>query len=207
MSVEFIIAFVMTVFVVSIIPGPSMLLALTHGMQHGVKRSMASAAGNLLVTLLQAVVSLAGLGALLATSEAAFLTVKWAGAAYLLYMGINMIRQGPDLAAQKQQQALAVPLKQLFWQSVVVTAGNPKAIVFFAAVFPQFIDPTGSFVWQASVLTLLCMGVAFACFMLYVVSGERLLTVLAASKAGKYLNRVLGGTFVGSGVALALSSR
>ncbi len=91
MSFNFILLFSMTVFVTSIIPGPSMLLALTHGIQFGAKRTIASAMGNVTVTVIQASVSVAGLGTILIASETTFQLVKWAGAAYLIYMGISML--------------------------------------------------------------------------------------------------------------------
>ena len=83
MSIHFILLFSLTVFVASIIPGPSMLLALTHGMKYGVRKTMASAMGNVTVTLIQATVSIAGLGTILIASETAFQIIKWSGAAYL----------------------------------------------------------------------------------------------------------------------------
>ena len=81
MSLNFILLYSLTVFIASIIPGPSMLLALTYGMRYGAKRTIASATGNLTVTLLQAAVSIAGLGAVLIASGTVFQLIKWAGAA------------------------------------------------------------------------------------------------------------------------------
>ena len=88
MSFNFILLFSMTVFIASIIPGPSMLLALTHGMNFGVKRTIASALGNVTVTIIQASISIAGLGAVLVASESVFQVIKWAGAIYLIYMSL-----------------------------------------------------------------------------------------------------------------------
>ncbi len=80
MSFSFILLFSLTVFIASVIPGPSMLLALTHGMQHGAKKTIASAMGNLTVTLIQASISIAGLGTILIASETIFLVIKLVGA-------------------------------------------------------------------------------------------------------------------------------
>jgi len=90
MSVNFVLLYATTVFIASIIPGPSMLLALTHGMQFGARRSIASAMGNLSVTILQALISIAGLGTILIASEMAFQILKFVGAAYLVYIGISI---------------------------------------------------------------------------------------------------------------------
>jgi threonine/homoserine/homoserine lactone efflux protein len=91
MSFHFILLYTMTVFIASIIPGPSMLLAITHGMQHGARKTMVSAMGNVAVTFIQASISVAGLGTILMASESVFHIIKWAGAAYLIYVGAAMM--------------------------------------------------------------------------------------------------------------------
>jgi len=143
MSYEFLLMYTVTIFVASIIPGPSMLLALTHGMKYGAKRTIASALGNVSVTLLQAAISIAGLGAILLASEGLFSVIKWIGAAYLIYMGLCIWRSKNMTLAEgpSHDSSTKVPLRKLYRQSAFVTAGNPKAIIFFTAVFPQFIDP------------------------------------------------------------------
>ncbi len=100
MSLNFIVLYSMTVFIASIIPGPSMLIALTHGMQYGAKKTIASALGNVTVTLLQALISIAGLGTILIASETIFHLIKWAGAAYLIYIGITIICSNRMLVAK-----------------------------------------------------------------------------------------------------------
>lgn len=208
MTFEYFIVFVVTVFVASIIPGPTMLLALTHGVYHGRQRTLVSALGNVTVTFIQSIISVVGLGAVLATSETAFQIIKWGGAVYLVYMGINLF------LASRSSQVEAFPiaerkkksLRSLFIQSSLVTAANPKAILFFTSVFPQFIDPKSSFLMQASVLTSTCVFIGFICFMVYAAMGQKLMRILSKSSVSRYFKRILGGTFIGSGVALALSS-
>lgn len=208
MSFEFIFLFAMTVFVVSIIPGPSMLLALTHGMYYGARRSLASALGSVMVTFIQCLISVVGLGAVLIASETAFLIIKWGGAAYLLYVGLGLfLAKGGMSSEQQQSNVKTTSLRKMFWQSALVAASNPKAIIFFTAVFPQFINPEGSLVWQSVILTTVCTLVAFVCFMIYVLSGQKLIALLSRSAIQRYFRKVIGGTFIGSGVALAFSHR
>ncbi|WP_087016300.1 LysE family translocator [Thaumasiovibrio subtropicus] len=208
MSLEFLMMFTTTVFVVSIIPGPSMLLALTHGMSYGVKRAAFSGLGNISATMCQAIISVIGLGAVLAASETAFMIIKWGGAAYLVYMGYSMLKAarlsgGADVQVSREP----VTATRLFVQGVLVTAGNPKAIVFFSAVFPQFLD-TSQGVWlQSTVMIAICMAVSFFCFMLYAVCGKKIVSLFSSSSAGKFLKRLIGSTFIGSGIALAASQR
>ena len=209
MSLEHLLIFAATVFVVSIIPGPSMLLALTHGMYYGTRKSLASALGNVTVTFIQSVISVAGLGAILIASETAFQIIKWGGAAYLVYMGVGLLlsAKSSPLSVARENEQHETSLFKMFRQSALVTAANPKAIIFFTAVFPQFMNGEGAFLVQSVVLTTVCSVVAFTCFMIYVTGGQKLISLLSTSAVSKYFQRTIGGTFIGSGVALALSHR
>ncbi|MCK4838527.1 MAG: LysE family translocator, partial [Desulfobulbaceae bacterium] len=199
MSFEFLLVYSVTVFVASIVPGPSMLLALTHGMKYGAKRTIASALGNVSITLLQAAISIAGLGAILLASEGLFNVIKWLGAAYLIYMGVSIwcsanisISEEPN--SQPSPQA---PLRKMYLQGAFVTAGNPKAIVFFTAVFPHFIDPEAAYIPQFGLLMGSGGVIAFGCFMLYAVGGQKIVTLFSKAAVGKYINKIIGGTFIG----------
>ena len=209
MSFNFVLLFSMTVFVASIIPGPSMLLALTHGMQYGAKRTIASAMGNVTVTIIQASVSIAGLGTILIASETTFQLIKWAGAAYLIYMGIrvlcssNMSLSPNELNHTNKWNSI----KRMYLQAAFVTAGNPKAIVFFTAVFPQFIDPNAAYLSQFYILISICAFIAFNCFMIYAIGGQKIVSLLSKATIGKYIKRVIGSTFIGVGVGLAASNK
>ena len=210
MSPEFIIAFCATVFVASILPGPSMLLALTHGMQYGVRRTMASALGNVLVTLVQALISILGLGAVLLASETVFLIIKWAGAAYLVSMGICMLfSRDPAFGRPRPEKrpASRMPVKKMFFQGVMVTAGNPKAIVFFTAVFPQFIHPGKGYGLQCACLLSLLCAIAFVCFMLYALGGQRIVGLFSGAGIGRLARRIIGISFIGAGIGLAAARR
>jgi homoserine/homoserine lactone efflux protein len=205
MSFKFFLIYSITIFVASISPGPSMLLALSHGMKYGAKRTIASACGNLSVTFLQAAVSIAGLGAILLASEGLFNIIKWVGAAYLIYMGIVMWRSPSMKVSDKpaSHPFPKAPLRKMFLQGVFVTAGNPKAIIFFAAVFPQFIDPNGAYIPQF--ITFMGTGgiIAFGCFMIYAMGGQKIVSLFSKASVGKTINRTIGGTFIGAGIGLA----
>lgn len=209
MSFEFILVYSVTVFVASIVPGPSMLLALTHGIKYGARRTMASALGNLVVTLLQAAISIAGLGTILIASEGLFNIVKWAGAAYLIYMGLAIWRStDSDVSKTPHGYLSAGPsLWNMFFEGVLVTAGNPKAIVFFTAVFPQFIEPNTAYLPQFSTLMVAGGFIAFSCFMLYAAGGQKIIALFSRAVVGKYFNKVIGGTFIGAGIGLAVSRK
>ena len=207
MSLEYLLLFSATVFLASIIPGPSMLLALTHGINYGAKKTTASALGNVSVTLIQASISIAGLGAVLLASETIFLLIKWSGAIYLVYMGISIFfaRDFGMPAEDAASREIQGQYKKLFVQAAAVTAGNPKAIVFFTAVFPQFIDPGAIQIWQAAYLLGICAIIAFACFMIYAICGQKISALFSRAKSTKYFKRAIGGTFIGAGLGLAAS--
>lgn len=209
MSLNFVLIYTTTVFIASIVPGPSMLLALTHGIQFGAKRTMASAMGNLTITLIQAAISITGLGTILIASETAFQIIKFAGAAYLVYMGVWLlfsskltIATGSNSQSQKE-----ISLRKMYLQAAWVTAGNPKAIVFFTAIFPQFINPDAAYLPQFFFLMSTGALIAFSCFMLYALSGQKIVSLFSSATIGKFINRVIGGTFIGAGVGLAVGNR
>ena len=209
MTLDFIFLYSMTVFIASIIPGPSMLLALTHGMQYGAKKTVVSALGNVAVTLIQASISIAGLGTILVASETVFYIIKCAGAAYLIYIGFCIFLSSNSLLLKPDfdQSEKLNTLRKMFLQAALVTAGNPKAIVFFTAIFPQFIDPNSAYLFQSSILLGLGSIIAFGCFMIYAISGQKVVALFLKDSVGKHINKVIGGTFIGVGIGLATSNK
>ena len=198
----------MTIFIASILPGPSMLLALTHGMNYGARRTLSSAMGNVTVTLVQASISVAGLGTILVASEAVFNVIKWAGAAYLIYIGTGLFLSPKSslLLSEQSNPTKELSLRKMYLQAVFVTAGNPKAIVFFTAIFPQFIDPD-FYLIQSCMLLVICAFVAFACFMIYAIGGQEIVSLFSKATVGKYINRGIGGIFIGVGISLVASNK
>jgi homoserine/homoserine lactone efflux protein len=207
MSLEFWLLYTSTVFIASIIPGPSMLLALTQGIKHGAQKTIIGAMGIVTASIIQASISIAGLGAILMASESVFLIIKWLGAGYLIFMGILILRsKGSKLRIDHQKaNGDQVPLTKLFTQAFMVAAGNPKAIIFFSALFPQFINPENAHGFQLFVLLSTLAIVAFICFMMYAIGGEKIVSFFSAEKFKHYINRTIGGTFIGVGIGLVLS--
>jgi threonine/homoserine/homoserine lactone efflux protein len=199
----------MTVFIASIIPGPSMLLALTHGMQYGAKKTIASALGNMTVTVVQASISIAGLSTILIASETIFYLIKWVGAAYLVYIGISILFSSKmSLSPSDFSNPVELSsLRKMYLQAAFVTAGNPKAIVFFSAIFPQFIDADLGYIFQSCVLLGLGAFIAFGCFMIYAISGQKIISAFSEANIGKKITRIIGGTFIGIGIGLAASNK
>ena len=145
--------YVVTVLVLMSTPGPSHLLMLSNSASNGFKRSLSTAAGDLTANFLQMLAAGLGLAAVLATASGAFTIVKWLGVGYLVYLGLRMIvRAGRDGNGSARYRPTT--LRTLWLQGFVTSAANPKAVVFFAALFPQFISPDQPFVTQFAVLSL-----------------------------------------------------
>ena len=191
----------------SLTPGPNGLLSLTHGAQYGLRRTVATVLGGVTGFLLLIGASLAGLGALLAASEAAFTAMKWLGAAYLVYLGIRLWRAPSAFPAESEpleKPRNTGPLA-LYRTGFLVAVSNPKALIFFAAFLPQFMQP-GMPIWQQ----FLILGGTFAgvdlVYELFLAgTAERIAPLLA--RCGRWFNRVTGSAFIAIGALLSTSSR
>ncbi len=152
------IAYIGTVVILALTPGPSTMLGSAHGMRYGARGTVPTIAGDLSANTIQMLAAAIGLGAIITNSATAFTAIKWAGVAYLAWMGINHIRHAKDALQEQTNNGLRNPWSR-YLQGFVTSASNPKGIVFFAAVFPQFIDSTASVmpIWVQFVI----LGVVF----------------------------------------------
>jgi threonine/homoserine/homoserine lactone efflux protein len=135
------LAFALTAFVIIVVPGPSVLFTVGRALAYGRREALLTVIGNCLGAMVLVTAVAVGLGAVVAASAAVLLVVKLAGAAYLVYLGIQAIRDRRSLAAALQVRAEPVRTGRVLRQGFTVGLTNPKTIVFFAAVLPQFADP------------------------------------------------------------------
>jgi threonine/homoserine/homoserine lactone efflux protein len=193
------LAFVAAAVAMLLIPGPTILLVIGQSLGGGARNALPLAAGVALGDLTAMTLSMAGLGALLAASAAAFTALKWAGAAYLIYLGIRLWRAPVDAGAMPP-----LPAARAMRQAYVVTALNPKSIVFFVAFVPQFIDLARPFLPQAIVLvaTFVTLGAVNAG--LYALLAARLSGAVRRPGLRRAFNRAGGAMLMGAGVAVAL---
>lgn len=184
-------------------PGPTMLMCMTNALNHGPARAMASVGGAITAVLGVMALSAMGLGALLAASETAFTVVKTAGAAYLVWLGIRTFRSTGLLQVEGH-----APSPRSFWlQGFLVGASNPKAILFFAAFFPQFLDPAHPVVPQFAVLAGTFVICELAVLSLCALGVARLVPLLRSASLVRGINRTFGGLFALMGGLLLLSRR
>lgn len=194
-------AFVVASLVLAIIPGPGVLYIVTRSLVQGRRSGLTSVVGVALGNFGNAIGASLGLAALFAVSSAAFTVVKYAGAAYLVYLGIQALR-----ASVTETQAEAPPLRlpRIFRDGFVVALLNPKTAVFFAAFLPQFMDPALPAIPQGIALGALFVGIAAITDTAYALAAGSVAPMLARARrlraAGRYLS---GGTFMGLGVLTA----
>jgi threonine/homoserine/homoserine lactone efflux protein len=204
--------YVATVFVVSAIPGPNMLLVMTHGAQHGLRRASATMAGCLSALVLMLSVSAAGLGVFLEAWPAMFDALRFIGAAYLVYLGIKAWRANvdvaPDVASDTEGAVSAAKPRRspaaLFRNGFLVASSNPKAILFAAALLPQFIDASAPTLPQFGILVVTFAVIEVSWYLVYAGFGLRIGATLKSRSVAKAFNRLTGGVFVGFGAMMAL---
>lgn len=154
------LALAVTAFALIVVPGPSVLFVISRGVVHGRRAGLATVVGNAAGLVVQVVAVALGLGAVVASSVAAFTVVKLAGAAYLVFLGVSAIRERRSLAAAFAHPE-AVPLGRILREGFLVGVTNPKSLVLFTAVLPQFVDPNGAApAVQLLVLGALCVAIA-----------------------------------------------
>lgn len=204
MSIDTWLLYLVTLLAFMVTPGPSHLLMLSNAMSHGFQRSLATAAGDLTANCLQMLAAGLGLAALLVASQGAMTVVKWAGVAYLTWMGARMWLRAS--ATRRGTVAAASPrLRALWFQGFLTSAANPKAVVFFAALFPQFMDAERPFVLQFIILSATYIVVDGAFLAGYGASASWLAKRL--KRAGKAVLDRIGGSFlIGAAFMLGLKT-
>jgi threonine/homoserine/homoserine lactone efflux protein len=196
--------YVAAVALLIVTPGPTMLMCMTNSINHGPRRAMTSVAGAVTAVLGVMVLSAMGLGALLAASETAFTTAKVIGAAYLIWLGIRTFRSD---AVLKVDESPTTPRRSFYLQGFLVGASNPKAVLFFAAFFPQFLNPAAPIVPQFAALALTFMAMEFSVLTTCALGVSRLVPLLQSSRPVRWINRICGGLFTLMGGLLLLSRR
>ena len=187
----------------SLSPGPNGLLALTHGALHGRRKALYTIFGGAFGFVAVIALSMFGIGALLKASLAWLTVLKWIGGAYLVWLGIQIWRSpaiGVDIRGAVKPRAGW----SLFRQGALSALTNPKALLFFAAFLPQFIDPARSLVVQFFVMAGTFATIEIATEVLIASMAHRLNPWLR--RVGRRFNQACGGVFMAIGVALPLRS-
>jgi len=192
-------AFALAAEILLLIPGPTILLVIAYSLARGRTATMPLVVGVGLGDLTAIVLSFVGLGILLQTLSTLFVALKWAGAAYLVYLGIQLWRTQPEPLELSEIEIPSRTQGAMLWHTWVTTALNPKSLVFFLAFVPQFLDLEAGFLPQALLLGTTFWGLAVLNVFGYAWLASRLRDRLRTPQVRRRLNRVGGSLLLGAG--------
>ncbi len=197
------ISFVGTVLILTLTPGPSVLLATANSMKYGSRKTSGTIIGDLTANLFQIVLASAGLASIVISSGELFQFIKWLGVLYLIFIGYKKIVSKPKIQLDDM-----VIRERGFWslygEGFLMSAANPKAIVFFAALFPLFINETLPFIPQVAILAISFLILDGFSLLLYSLFATKMKTFLEDQKKIYLQNRIVGSLLILSGLMLSL---
>ncbi|MFD1803883.1 homoserine/homoserine lactone efflux protein [Mixta tenebrionis] len=205
MTTEWWLTYLLTTLVLSLSPGSGAINTMSTGISHGYRGAAASIAGLQVGLGLHIMLVGVGLGALFSRSLLAFEVLKWAGAAYLIWLGIQQWRAAGAINLDAVSRAM--PRRRLFQRAVLVNLTNPKSIIFLAALFPQFVIPHQPQAMQYLVLGATTIVVDIMVMIGYAALATRIAAWIKGPQQMKLLNRIFGGLFIAVGALLASARR
>lgn len=203
MSLETWLLFCATEVVLCFIPGPAVLCVVSAALTRGTRAGFQASLGILAANTTYFALSATGLGAVLLASRTAFVVIKWVGAAYLVYLGVRMLfARNTDSPATPDAPASRKPRRE-FWNGFVVQAANPKALIFFTALLPQFIDPDAGVAAQIGILAASSIVIELGVLTIYVAASQSARRWMRGGRFGAALQRAGGGLLILAGARLA----
>lgn len=180
-----------------------MLACMANGGLYGVRRSLWGMVGATLGNLALMLLSAAGMGLLLTRSDALFNAIRWLGAAYLVWLGLKICLQ-PVVTALTARLSTAGSPRALLTKSFIIAASNPKGLIYFGALLPQFISPEQPLVAQFTILTVVFVVMDLLWMLAYAKGGNFIMSWLRSPTHQRWFNWVCGGALVAMGVLMAL---
>jgi threonine/homoserine/homoserine lactone efflux protein len=205
MSLDLYLAFVAATALLILLPGPNVMLLVANSLAYGPRRALVTLAGTSSAIAVQLVVVALGMGSLILVLASGFEWLRWLGVGYLLWLGGRQWRAAP--VALEDIDARAVAANRLFWQGVLVSATNPKTLLFYAAFFPQFVDPHGSLGLQLELLCTTFLVIATVLDGSYVLLAGRVRGWLRGERRARLRNRLIGSLLIATGLGLALARK
>jgi threonine/homoserine/homoserine lactone efflux protein len=205
MNLDLYFAFVLATTVLILLPGPNVTLLVANSLAHGPRRALITLAGTSSAIALQLVVVVLGMTSVILALATWFEWLRWAGVAYLIYLGIQQWRAAP--LALDDLEARPTPSWRLFCQGVLVSATNPKTLLFYAAFFPQFVDPASPPGAQLALLCATFLVIATVLDGAYALLAGRLRPWLRDRRRARLRNRLAGSCLIAAGLGLALARR
>ena len=195
--------FVMTEAVLSLTPGPAVLYVLSQAIRRGSEKSVWGIWGILSANTLYFALSASSLGAVIVASYKLFFLIKWLGAAYLVYLGLRSFFAKSSVLALPESNADLRSGPRILRDGFFMQAANPKAILFFSAILPQFVDAHRNVAFQILVLGISSIFVEFVILFVYAQLAGRALNTARSPRFEKLTNRVAGSLLIGAGLGLA----
>lgn len=195
------LAYILLAITITAIPGPAVLLTIKNSIKYGYKISIANIFGNFLAMVILASISAIGIGAIILSSQTLFYAMKILGCIYLVYLGIK-VWNSPYIEENSEKKINKKSYIAIFKEGFFVGISNPKAIAFFSALFPQFIDPSRQYFNQFITLILTIEGISFIVLLVYSLMAFKLAHYLNTEKSIKVFNKIIGTTFISFGTAL-----
>ena len=197
-------AFVVATAIMISLPGPSVLLTIAHSLSFGGRKALATVAGATAGVAAQLAIAAIGLVSLLQVMAGAFDWLRWAGALYLIYLGIKQWRSAGMPA---EGDAPAASGTSLFVQGLIITTFNPKSLIFIAAFLPQFIDASQPLGVQIAIIVPTFLVITFGVTSIWVIAAGNARRFFRSPRAFRIVSRVSGSLMIGAGVGLALARR
>ncbi|HCH3756927.1 LysE family translocator [Vibrio parahaemolyticus] len=201
------IYYTLAILVLTASPGPSSLLCLSKGVSSGFRLALTTALGSLSAITIILTLSFTGLGVVIASSEFVFNIIKWCGAAYLIWLGIQAFRSKQTDFSKSDSAQVSTSHVSAYTSGFIVGSSNPKAIIFFTALFPQFIDPTDSLLAQYAIFAGTFVVFELSWLTFYALLGVKTSNWLFEAGRAKLFNRLTGGVFISAGVMLSTANR
>lgn len=201
MPIEHLTVFITLTFFVSLSPGPVMLACMAYGGQVGVARTLFAMAGATTGNLTLVGLSAIGAGLLLKQHPWLFQALQWCGAAWLVWLGLQTICRQPQPLLT--QQVVALSRRRLWWQALVIALSNPKGLLYFGALFPQFLQPEQPLVPQYTVLIAVFLAIDVVWMLVYAKSGSAIMQWIKNPRHQRGFNRVTGGLLMLAGLLMA----
>ena len=204
MALDVFLAYFVACLIITIVPGPTVTVIVANSLAHGTRAGLLNVAGTQVGLALMMLTLIVGLTSVIEAMGWLFDWLRIAGALYLVYLGWKLIRS-PDLLDQRGAAA-PTPRGGFFTQGLLVLLANPKALFFFGAFIPQFVDPKGHYVAQIALLGVTAMVVALVSDGAYAILCGRAGHMLSRSRV-RLVSRISGGFLIGGGIWLALTRK
>jgi threonine/homoserine/homoserine lactone efflux protein len=201
MPLELYFAYILACVLITVIPGPTVTVIVANSLAHGTRAGLLNVAGTQLGLALMMAILVVGLSSVIAAMGWLFDWLRWAGAVYLVWLGWQLLRSPEAIA---DARSFPVPRGGFFLQGFLVLMANPKALLWFGAFIPQFVDPNGNYVGQTVLLGLTAMAVALVSDGAYAVLTGRAGVLLSRQRI-RLVSRLSGGFLIGGGIWLALT--